>query len=222
MTPVLADLVDLVLPPRCPGCGRTGLRLCEDCGVGVRSLVRREIAGCPVVAAGEYQDGLRAAVLAFKERNRRDLARPLGQLLARAVDGLDRPGPTVVLVPVPSARAVARSRGGDHVRRLAAVAARELTLTVEPALQLHRAVRDSLGLDSVERARNLAGAMRAQAAPTRAGDDGAISAVSAVVVDDIVTSGATVREAVRALRAAGWPVAGAALVAATPYRLRVS
>jgi predicted amidophosphoribosyltransferase len=70
-------------------------------------------------------------------------------------------------------------------------------------------VRDSAGLDIAARAANLAGAMRA---------DGPRGSPRAVLVDDIVTTGATLLEAARALRAAGWTVPGAVVVAATARR----
>jgi predicted amidophosphoribosyltransferase len=113
-------------------------------------------------------------------------------------------------VPVPSARSVAAARGGDHVLRLARRAAPVCGVRVIPnALVLTRSVRDSAGLGSRERTANLAHAMAARPGPP---------GVAALVVDDIVTTGSTLREAHRALEAAGWPVVGAAVVAATPRR----
>ena len=115
-----------------------------------------------------------------------------------------------VLVPVPSTRAAAAARGGDHVLRLARRAGAATGRPAVRALTLCRAVADSAGLDTAQRAVNLAGAMAA-ARPVRSG-------APAIVVDDITTTGATLREAQRALRAAGWTVRGAAVVAATPRR----
>jgi predicted amidophosphoribosyltransferase len=76
-------------------------------------------------------------------------------------------------------------------------------------LTLVRAKRDSAGLDARSRAENLAGVFAARQAPV---------STAAIVVDDIVTTGATLREAVRTLAEAGWPVLGAAVVAATLRR----
>jgi predicted amidophosphoribosyltransferase len=207
---LLHDLLDLVLPHACPGCGRPGERLCSGCAATDAIVLRQQVGTVTVVASGAYAEGLRAAVLAYKERNNRGLVEPLGGLLARAVDGLDLQRGTFVLVPVPSSRGAARARGGDHVTRLAASASTGLGVPVVRALRLARSVRDSAGLDQVDRARNLAGAMLA--IPHRPEHR------VAVLVDDVVTSGATVREATRALLAAGWPVIGAAVVAATPRR----
>ena len=96
--------------------------------------------------------------------------------------------------------------------RLAAVAARESGLPMASALRLRRSVRDSAGLDGADRRANLDGAM--QSVPPA----GRQLTRVAIVLDDIVTTGATVLEATRALRLAGWAVAGAATVAATPRR----
>jgi predicted amidophosphoribosyltransferase len=196
----LGDLLDLVLPRRCVGCGAAGTALCPMCGA--LHPVDMDLTGLRVVAAAPYQDGLRTALIGYKERGRRDLARPLRKLLRTAVDELGCSA--AVLVPVPSSSAARRTRGGDHVRRLIGRA------SARPVLRLIRTVHDSAGLDTAARAANLAGAM--QAAPPR-------RIRVAVLVDDIVTTGATLREAAGALRAAGWTVAGAAVVAATPKRV---
>lgn len=199
---MLADLVDLVLPRHCVGCGSPGRALCGHCARA--DPVEIALPGLGVVAAARYEGPVRSALLAYKERGRRDLAPPLRALLAVAVRVLDRPD--AVLVPVPSRAAARRKRGGDHVRRLIVRRAR-----TRRVLRLTREVRDSAGLDTQARAANLAAAMSA-APPPRPG-------TPAVVVDDITTTGATLVEAARALRAAGWTVVGAAVVAATERRL---
>jgi predicted amidophosphoribosyltransferase len=209
---LLSDLADLVLPRRCVGCGAPGV-FCSLCRpTGAPLLVAG--VGLPVVAGAAYADALRTAVLAYKERGRRDLAAPLSAVLAGALTALlggvrDPPG-RVVLVPVPSNHAAAAARGGDHVCRLARRAAAPAGVRVaRGAVGLARAARDSAGLGSAERVANLDHAMIAR--PPRPG-------LVAVVVDDIVTTGATLRETARALSEAGWPVLGGAVVAATPRR----
>jgi predicted amidophosphoribosyltransferase len=205
-----AALVDLVLPRRCVGCGSVLGPLCPLCRPADPVIE----AASSTWAAAPYDGPIRAALLAYKERGRRDLAGPLAALVARATRVAVASGPAppdrVVLVPVPSARSAVTARGGDHVLRLARRAAVATGLRVaRDGLFLTRSVRDSAGLDIGERSANLAEAMGAH--PPLPG-------LSALVVDDIVTTGATLREARRALQAVGWPVVGAAVVAATPRR----
>ena len=171
-------------------------------------------AGPPVYAACEYAGDVRNALIAFKERRQRALAGPLAGYLSDAIDvsrrqlggaGLGQP----VLVPIPSSRSAVRERGGDHLRRLAVEVAKQNGLTVLPALRLPGRVRDSARLSPSQRTANLANRM--SAAPSTGGRP-------VLIVDDIVTTGATLAEASRALRAAGWQVCGAAVIAATKLR----
>lgn len=204
-----AALVELVLPLTCVCCGAPAESFCADCRPdGVRF---RSVAGVPTAFCGDYDGALRTAVLSYKERGRADLARPLGDLLGAAVRSVLEQAEvrSAVLVPVPSSAAAVRARGFDHVRRLTRRSRATTGCSARPALRLTRRVADSAGLSVTARAANLRGAMRASSPQ---------SGLAAVVVDDIVTSGASVAEAVRALQAARWSVLGAAVLAATPRR----
>ena len=211
---MLADLLDLLFPRRCLGCNAPGAALCLSCRDAQVPLVAAR-APIPIIAGSRYDGAVRAAILRYKERGRRDLVGPLSVLLSRAIGAalaearpLDRCRP--VLVGIPSNRKDAAARGGDHVARLARPAAvRSGTGLAPGVLTLVRAKRDSAGLDARSRAENLAGAFAARAAKP---------AAAAIIVDDIVTTGATLREATRTLAEVGWPVLGAAVVAATPRR----
>jgi predicted amidophosphoribosyltransferase len=228
-------LADLVLPRSCGGCGVPGDVLCRSCRVLLTrprlAQPRRHPAGFPpTVAAGAYTGPVRPAVLAFKEHGRAELAGPLGQALALAVTAVlcgvpDGAGGPVLLVPVPSSAAAVRRRGRDHVRELADAASTELRAAGVAATTVRllgrasgRGVRDSAGLDAAARRDNLAGRFRRS--PGTWPPDGRV-----VLVDDVVTSGATLTEAARALASGSDPGAGpadapvlAAVVAATPRR----
>lgn len=138
---------------------------------------------------------------------------------ARAGHAMPRrpsPPPSLVLVPMPSRPKVVRERGVDTTARLAKTAARALRevgvpVRAVPALCHARAVEDQAGLSRDQRQANLSGALRARRA-------GAVASSGVVLVDDISTSGASLAEAARALRAAGVPVLGAATIAAARVR----
>ena len=223
----LAELADLVLPRVCAGCGVPGAVLCGRCAglLAVPHLAapRRFPPGFPpTVAAGRYAGPVRPAVVAFKERGRAELARPLGTALALAVAAVlagavgRSPRPPVLLVPVPSSAAALRTRGRDHVRELTGRALAELAAAGLPAAEgrlLRRTgrVRDSAGLSAAERRANLAGSFRLAAAPP--------AGAAVVLVDDVVTSGATLTAAAEVLATGlspgSLPVL-AAVVASTP------
>ncbi|PZG02177.1 ComF family protein, partial [Nonomuraea aridisoli] len=126
-------------------------------------------------------------------------------------------GGRFAVVPVPSGGRRVRARGHDPVGRLAGMVARRLRGlgldAVEwPALRQVRGVADQAGLSSAERAANLAGSLR-----VRQGAKVPPAPVS-LLVDDIVTTGATLAEAAGALRATGVAVPLAVTVGATRRR----
>jgi predicted amidophosphoribosyltransferase len=172
-----------------------------------------------VFAAAGYDGPVREALVAFKDHGRWRLRTPLGRALATSVAGAlvaSASVGVVDLVPVPGSPGSARERDGDHVAELATCAARVLRAAgvrvhVVPALVPVRRRRDQVGLGRSDRAVNLAGAMVASHA--------ARGLSSVVVVDDLVTTGATLAESVRALHAAGLePLAAAVVAARVPHR----
>jgi ComF family protein len=212
---MLAALLDLVCPRVCAGCGAAGDLLCAGCahelrGVPFAPLVTPRPPGLPpIVAAMTYDGAARSAIIRFKERRRVNLAGPLGAALATAV-ATYRPD---VIVPVPSSRAARRARGYDHVALIARRAAAMSHSRVVFALSQGRPVADQSALDARSRHENVAGSMAGVAAPCLS-----LAGMRVVIVDDIVTSGATLCEAARALSAAGVESVGAAVVAATRRR----
>lgn len=207
-------MINLVLPVRCAGCGSAGPALCACCACAFDGPfdVRRPLTatGPPVHALAAYRDTARTIVLAFKERGRRDLAGPLGRMAAVVLPTLDGAAPaadgTWWLVPAPSRSRAARLRGGSHMLRLAravaaALAARGHPVAVAPALRLDRGVRDSAGLGAADRVANLAG--RVHCHPPGTPPKG----TRVVLVDDVVTTGATAAACVRALGEVGVPTA---------------
>jgi predicted amidophosphoribosyltransferase len=235
---VVASLADLVLPSACAGCAaeRVPLRFgaCADCAAMLEALTPYPTspvpppAGMPPCSAvGPYAGPLRSVLLAYKERGRHRLARPLGALLATAVaDATVRsgngPAAPVVLVPVPSTAAAVRERHGDHMARLADCAARRLraagweAAVAQPLRALPRP--DSALLDTPGRAAAAENSLRIRG--TRIGVFRRAPRMKGtlIVVDDIVTTGATLAAVTTRLGEANMQVAGAAVLAATRLR----
>ncbi len=212
-------MLDLILPMECGGCGAPSTRWCDACAIelavaaGHPHVVNPRVdPQVPVFALGRYAGARRQAILAMKEHGRGDLVAPLARALAIGVHRLLTWGMVetpLTIVPAPTRRSAARRRGGDPVARLArAAVAGHPDVTVVQALRLKALVRDSVGLGTSARERNIAGRVLLRGQRPR-GNFGEV-----VIVDDIVTTGATARESVRTLRAAGIRVAAVLAIAA--------
>jgi ComF family protein len=200
--------------PLCGGCWTRIARIeppfCRVCGVPSTAT-----EPCPICraepppfdyarAAALYLDPLRAAVHAFKFHGKRALARPLADLVVEQCG----PGFLVeadALVPVPLAPARERERGFNQAVLLAERVGRALGRPVQSRwLGRARPTQPQSELTADERRRNVRGAFRA--APAVAGRH-------VVVLDDVLTTGATAAECARALRAAGARIVGVVTVA---------
>lgn len=224
-----AAVADLLLGAQCPGCQRVHWGLCPAC---------RQVASrcggylsrpdpCPphfplTATTSPYDPLMKQLVSAHKEHQVLSLTGFLAERLAVAVallvaeSELARPQLTdvasVVLVPVPSSPSAVRARGLDATwamaRRTSRVRALGLRVTAQQMLTQTRRVQDQARLSAVDRQQNLSGSFRLRRARLVAG-------AAVIIVDDVVTTGASLAEAARALRAGGVPVLGAATVAAT-------
>jgi len=205
-------LADLVLPLECGGCGAPSIRWCDTCAqaLAVRAdhpvlITPRLEPGVPVFSLGRHAGVRRAAIIAAKEHGRSELARPLGAALGVGLRNLVAWGiveTPLMLVPGPTRRSAARRRGGDPVTRMAQVAA-PLDAVVVQALRTRAFTRDSVGLSAGARQVNIAGRVR-----VRRPVSGEV-----VLIDDIVTTGATACESVRVLQTSGARVAAVLAVA---------
>lgn len=216
---LLTDVADLVLGRRCLMCDSIGTALCATCLAGLRSRVHTVAASPdlpPATASLPYEDAGRMLIIEYKERGNRGLTPMLGTLLADAIDlhlPVPRTGPSIV-VPVPSHRWSAR--GFDALGGIARAAGHELskrgqTVLVQPWLETATAYQPLKDLSRLERRRRIEGAFRVPARVQRHARRHANGGV--IVVDDVLTTGATLGEAVRTLTRAGIPVAGVAVVA---------
>jgi predicted amidophosphoribosyltransferase len=207
-------VLDLVLPLECGGCGAPSTRWCDACAqqLAVKAdephlLTPRVDPGVPVLSLGRYAGARREAIVAVKEHGRADLIAPLAVALSAGLTNLltwGVLGTPLTVVPAPTRRSAARRRGGDPVARMARAATADLPgVHVTQALRMRAMVRDSVGLSGADRQRNIAGRVKV------------IKPVSGgvLVVDDIVTTGATASESVRILGVAGAQVTGVLAIA---------
>lgn len=233
---MLDALLDLALGGACVGCGSPGRALCRTCRGGLpRSAYsvspRPNPPGlAPVSTTGPYAEVLRAMIVAHKERAEFALTRPLAEQLAIAVSAtLPDHRSRVILIPVPSRWSRVVHRGHDPLLRVVRRAgwllrtrsASDTAATTLPALSWHRLAQDQAGLDHTQRQANLHGALRVRGSAHQAlAREPSTSSV--VLCDDVITTGATLAEASRALAAVGIPLRGIATIAATQRVLPLS
>jgi predicted amidophosphoribosyltransferase len=196
MTRVWDVLRPWLFPVACLGCGAPDVGLCPECGRAAPIALRS--GGIVVCAAAPYDGLIRTAVIAMK-RGERAYLEPLAALVAPLVPR------GAVLVPVCTTRRRAAERGFDQARELAARAARRCEGAVADVLRKRGGPQHGLG----RRARLAAGGRFTLV-------QGRSLPAAAVLVDDVITTGATLADAASVLVAAGCRVGGAVVVARTP------
>lgn len=228
----LLDAVDLACPSSCVGCDAWGpvwCGACESTLTGVSRVVVPRLAPHLAVHAAEEFDGpLRRGISAFKDDGRRDAGGSLARLARRAVSAAlegtalcEQAGAVdarITLVPVPSSRAAFRVRGRYPLGEIAVQVRRGTPIRDGTGILAHRRrVRDQSGLDLAGRRRNVDGAFRVRPeSGVRRGGEASWLSGTVVLLDDVVTSGATLSAAHDALEAAGARRIVCAAVAATP------
>lgn len=223
------ELLGLLLQVECAGCGLDDVAWCVSCAdrLGRRfwrcedrapRLDRMDGSGAlPVWTLADCTGPVRRAVVAWKDRGRSDLTRPFVAALAGAAVGLcaDLGAGPLLVVPSPSTAAARRRRGGNLVDALATGVADALTragVAAEAAPVLVRTRgHDQVGLGARARTRNLAGHVRVPARHVAR-----LVGRRVLVVDDVLTTGATVAACRSALERAGGQVIGAVTLASTP------
>ncbi|MCU1582308.1 MAG: ComF family protein [Microbacteriaceae bacterium] len=209
----LLDALAVVAPTSCVGCAADDRALCAACALELRPRLERGRLpdGTALVTALRYEAVVRTIVLAYKEEGRTDVARALAAPLAAAIGFALSTAPSATRHPrplqlctVPTSRGAFRRRGYDPVRLLLRSAG--LPRTADVLVPTRRHENQKL-LDRSAREQNLAGWLRARHP---------LSGQEFIVVDDVITTGSTLAEAVRAIREGGGDVVSAVALASTP------
>jgi ComF family protein len=201
-------VLDLLLPPACAGCGRFGHLVCNDCLAGFRAATLpgdQFMASDPGTMVG---DALELAIAAFAHDGmlRRSLQRlkyggsgriavPLALAAAPALEALTRACGSLPLIPVPVHAARLRQRGYNQAGLLADALGAVAGLPVLDILERRRATARQHGLGKAARLRNLRGAFSLR--------NGTQPPPRLILVDDILTTSATLESCAQVLRDAG-------------------
>jgi ComF family protein len=209
-------LLDLAFPARCPGCGREGPPICASCAPALDARLELP-AGVPIGLPSDVPAPLlqlewcapfgglvRRALHELKYSGETRLATPLGEAIGRRWRRVAAGGDVLVPVPVHAERA--RRRGYDQAELLARAAAHSLGLPYAPILERVRATTAQFDLDRATRATNVRGAFRLRPRPAGGRQTAPAQPLAGrwiVLVDDVMTTGATLSACAEPLLAAG-------------------
>ncbi len=180
-------------PAHCSCCAQafpnaTSKHLCEIC-------LKQTPAFSKVYAAGLYQSNIKAAVHKLKYRNQLTLAKPLGQLLGETIAAAGENFAPDIIVPVPLHPHRLRQRGYNQALEVARPISKQLCAPLDiKLLQRSRKTQQQQGLSAPERRKNLRKAFALTSEPL---------ALKILLIDDVMTTGETVRECCRTLVAGG-------------------
>jgi len=204
----IEELSQLVFPQRCIGCLNLGLSICSQCRIAWHPhIYTTHVEGLVVTSAILYSPIAARILVAAKEGNQRNADILVIDALRHVVENYRGNILNLTLVPIPSSKNSLRKRGRNFIEFLCD----ELHLSYSNILFHQRRVQDQSGLNAQERKKNLVGAFGVENRARIYGD--------IVLIDDVVTTGSTLREASRALCAGGLKVS-AAITACVAQPLR--
>jgi ComF family protein len=227
MRHILSDIADLVLGRRCIGCEEVPTLLCTPCRVRMsgQAMITRDLLfndvsenlRVPLAVAHPYVPPLSTVIFTYKDNQIPELAQYLAYLLSgaigRIIDSTGFPASNIVLIPIPTRIRSLQQRGFDPLgliaQNLVPYGHRSLAALID-----HRSSGRSKALNIAERksAAQNAFRLKSESVTTR------LSGYQVVVIDDVTTTGATLREATELLLHSGVHVIGCASIAGSRKR----
>ena len=186
----MGEISQLLFPELCVGCGQHKGLLCKKCSWEWSGRpIKNQINKIPLISASYYSHSISKIILRAKEDNDRRARLLIANSIAQFISA------PMTIVPIPSRKAALRRRGFDHSYLLAKEIARLSSGSALRILKVNRTIRDQTSVSHEARFANLAGAYSAKF--------GNRLTSPVVLIDDLVTTGSSMREAIRALEDAG-------------------
>ena len=207
------NLTEIIFPSRCIGCTKLGISICSECRKQWHPhIYQREInwngENFPVLSAIQYSPIASRVLLSAKESQIRAADQLIVNGVLHSLNTFVKRYGSATLVPVPSRKSANRKRGRNFLQEITSQVAAEVGLSSHSLLAHSRKVRDQSRLNIADRSENVSRAFTIApelTAQLSAGNTGP----TIIVIDDLITTGATLSEAIRALRTAGFTVLGA-------------
>ena len=212
----IKNLSDLIFPSRCIGCSQLGISICSNCRSSWHPhIYLREVSvvgsSYPVVSSVQYSPVASRVLLSAKESNIAAADKLLIDAISHSLSHFVKRFGGTTLVAIPSRRSATRKRGRNFLGEITSEVARiseNKILFIDTQLLVHsRGVKDQSALNSRQRLSNVSGALAVPSKFKPRFSDGNIGPL--IIVDDLIPTGATLTEAIRALLAAGFEVKGA-------------
>ncbi len=198
---ILSELSHLLFPTRCFGCNVLGVSICSSCRrEWIPHYYKSHVGTLNVHSAVIYSQTASKIILAAKENGVQGADDLLIAAITHVLNSARLDTGYFTLIPVPSSNQSQRRRGRSFIVDLTQEISRNTGIAVNDCLQVSRRVSDQSGLTRVQRISNMHGAFSIK--------PGAILRGEALLIDDVVTTGATLREAARALNSQGFPTFG--------------
>jgi predicted amidophosphoribosyltransferase len=210
------DLKHLLFPTRCFGCRELGYSICSKCRkLWNPHLYQSQFSNLAVYSAIPYSPVAKNILLAAKEQGIKSADQLVRSAVRESLQEVFQKYSSCALVPIPSGRSANRRRGREFINEIAISVARDFGVAALPLLEHQRIVRDQSKLNIAGRRENLAMALS-----IRSEFLGNYSGEKVVILDDLVTTGATINEANRALTRGGFVVQAAATACVALRRRR--